>query len=57
MGEQAARMADRILKGTKPGDMPVETAEFFLHINMKSAQAIGLDVPDAILRQAHTVIR
>jgi anti-anti-sigma factor len=56
MGEQAARMADQILKGAKPGDLPVETAEFFLHINMKSAEAIGLDVPEAILRQAQETL-
>lgn len=57
MGAQAARMADQILKGTKPADMPVETAEFFLNINLKSAQIIGLDIPDTILVQANTVIR
>jgi putative ABC transport system substrate-binding protein len=57
MGEQAARMADQLLKGTKPADMPVETAELFLNINLKAAQTLGLDVPDATLRQAHTVIR
>jgi putative ABC transport system substrate-binding protein len=57
MGEQAARMADQILKGTKPADLPVETAEFFLNINLKTAKAIGRDIPDAILTQANTVIR
>ena len=34
MGKQAARLADQILKGTKPADMPVETAEYFLDINL-----------------------
>jgi putative ABC transport system substrate-binding protein len=57
MGQQAARLADQILKGTKPADLPVETAERFLHINLHTATAINLDIPDAILRQADTVIR
>jgi putative ABC transport system substrate-binding protein len=57
IGGQAARLADQILKGTKPADLPVETPEFFLHINLKAATAIGLVVPDDILRQAHLVLR
>jgi putative tryptophan/tyrosine transport system substrate-binding protein len=57
MGRQAARLADQILKGIKPGDLPVETAEYFLHINLQTATAMGLDIPDTILRQADTVIR
>jgi putative ABC transport system substrate-binding protein len=56
-GEQAARLADQILKGTKPADLPVETTEFFLVINLQTAEAIGLDIPDQILRQADTIIR
>jgi putative tryptophan/tyrosine transport system substrate-binding protein len=57
MGQQAARLADQILKGTKPADLPVETAEYFLHINLRTATAIGLDIPDAILHQADMVMR
>ena len=57
VGTQAARLADQILKGTAPADLPVETPELFLSINLKTAQAIGLDIPDDILRQAATVIR
>ncbi len=56
-GQQAARLADQIFKGTKPADLPVETAEFYLTINLKTAQAIGLDLPDELLRQADKVIR
>jgi putative tryptophan/tyrosine transport system substrate-binding protein len=52
-----ARLADQILRGTKPADLPVEMAEFFLAINLKTAQAIGLNIPDEILRQAKTVVR
>ncbi len=57
MGKQSARMADRVLTGTKPAALPVETAEYFLTINLKTANAIGLNIPDDILRQANTVIR
>ena len=56
-GKQAAVLADKIFKGTKPGDLPVETDEMSLIINLKTAQAIGLDIPDTILRQAQMVIR
>jgi putative tryptophan/tyrosine transport system substrate-binding protein len=56
-GKQAARFVDQILKGKKPADLLVETGELFLRINLKTATAIGLDIPDTILRQADTVIR
>jgi len=57
MGEQAAVLADKILKGAKPSDLPVETPEFILIINLRTAQAIGLEVPDEFLRQAQKIIR
>lgn len=57
VGEQSARLADQILKGTAPADLPIESPELFLSINLKTAQAIGLDVSDEVLRQAATVIR
>jgi len=56
-GKQAARLAEQVLKGKKPGDLLVETAEYFLRINLKTATAIGLDIPDGLLRQADMVIR
>ena len=55
--KQAARLASQIFQGAKPADLPVETAEFFSAINLKTAQAIGLDIPDATLRQANIIIR
>jgi len=55
--KQAARLADQILKGTKPADLPVETAEFFSAINLKTAQTIGINIPDATLRQANIIVR
>jgi putative ABC transport system substrate-binding protein len=55
--EQAARLADQILRGTKPADLPVEMADFFSAINLQTAEVMGLDIPDEVLRQADIVIR
>jgi putative tryptophan/tyrosine transport system substrate-binding protein len=55
--KQAARLASQILQGAKPAELPVETAEFFSAINLKTAQAIDLDIPDATLRQANIIVR
>jgi putative ABC transport system substrate-binding protein len=56
-GKQGARLAHQIRQGAKPADLPVETSEFYLTLNLKTAEAIGLDIPDEILRQADTIIR
>ena len=56
-GKQVARLIHQVRQGIKPADLPVETVETYLTINLKTAQAIGLDIPDEILRQAETVIR
>jgi putative ABC transport system substrate-binding protein len=56
-GKQAARICSLILKGTKPADVPVESPEFFLNINLKTAGLIGLEIPESVLRQAANVIR
>jgi putative tryptophan/tyrosine transport system substrate-binding protein len=57
IGQQAARLADQILNGIRPSDLPVEAGEHLLNINLQAATVIGLNIPDAFLRQATLVKR
>ena len=57
MGRQSARLAQLIHDGIKPAEIPVETAEVYLTINLKMAEKIGLKIPDDILVQAKKIIR
>ncbi len=56
-GRQAARLADQIFQGVAPAELPVETDEFFLTINLDIAEQIGLYIPNDILMQADEIVR
>lgn len=56
LGKQAVFVADKVLKGIRPADIPVELPrQYFLHINLKTAREIGLTLPKTVILQANKI--
>jgi len=57
VGGQIARLADQVLQGADPGSLPLESPEIVFAINLKTAETIGLDIPDEVLQAASEIVR
>lgn len=54
-GKQAGRLAKMILQGIPANDIPIETGNFFLGVNLKTAEALGVNIKNKILQSADNI--
>jgi len=57
LGKQASGLAKQILQGISPSNLPVESADLLVSVNLKTAETIGLTIPDDLLRSADLIVR
>lgn len=57
IGKQMSRIATKILQGAAPANLPVESVDYFMGINLKSADQIGLNITDDVLKQADYIVQ
>jgi len=57
IGSEAARLANNILRGVSPADLPVQTSKSHLVLNLKTAKQIGIEVPKDAIRSAYMIIK
>ena len=57
VGRQTARLIDQVLQGADPSTLPVEDARYFLYVNQKVANELGIIIPDEVLKAAEEIIR
>ncbi len=57
LGKQASNLAHKILSGIPARDLPVETADYFLGVNLETAARLGLELPDDLLKRADFIAR
>jgi putative tryptophan/tyrosine transport system substrate-binding protein len=58
LARRSATYVDKILRGARPGDLPIELpTEFTIVVNLKSAQELGIPVPQSVLQRATEMIQ
>ena len=57
LNQQVAELVDQILQGTAPADLPPRPSDIYLTLSMGAADALNIEIPDSVLRQANEIVR